>query len=83
MQFEEFAPVIGWWKDRTENGQAWKVPVAKVIENGYNLDIKNPNGKADLEHLPPEQLTESILKKEMRIAEIMAEIKQVLAAGIK
>lgn len=83
MQFEEFAPVIGWWKDRTENGQAWKVPVAKVIENGYNLDIKNPNGKADLEHLPPEQLTESILKKEIRIAEIMAEIKQVLAAGIK
>jgi type I restriction enzyme M protein len=83
MQFEEFAPVIEWWKDRKENGQAWKVPAAKVIENGYNLDIKNPNGKADLEHLPPEQLTESILKKEQRIAEIMAEIKQVLAAGIK
>jgi type I restriction enzyme M protein len=83
MQFEDFAPVIEWWKDRKENGQAWKVPVAKVIENGYNLDIKNPNGKVDLEHLPPEQLTESILKKEMRIAEIMLEIKQVLAAGIK
>jgi type I restriction-modification system DNA methylase subunit len=82
MQFEEFAPVIEWWKDRKENGQAWKVPAAKVIENGYNLDIKNPNGKADLEHLPPEQLTESILKKEMRIAEIMAEIKQVLAEGM-
>ena len=55
----------------------------KVIESGYNLDIKNPNGKADLEHLPPEQLTESILKKEQRIAEIMLEIKQVLAEGIK
>jgi type I restriction enzyme M protein len=83
MQFEEFAPVIEWWKDRKENGQAWKVPAAKVIENGYNLDIKNPNGKVDLEHLPPEQLTESILKKEQRIAEIMVEIKQVLADGIK
>jgi type I restriction enzyme M protein len=83
MQFEDFAPVIEWWKDRKENGQAWKVPATKVIENGYNLDIKNPNGKADLEHLPPEQLTESILKKEQRIAEIMAEIKQVLADGIK
>lgn len=83
MQFEEFAPVIEWWKDRKENGQAWKVPAAKVIESGYNLDIKNPNGKADLEHLPPEQLTESILKKEQRIAEIMVEIKQVLADGIK
>jgi len=48
------------------------VPAAKVIESNYNLDIKNPNGKADLEHLQPEQLTESILKKEMRIAEIKA-----------
>lgn len=83
MQFEEFAPVIEWWKERKENAQAWKVPAAKVIDNGYNLDIKNPNGKADLEHLPPEQLTESILKKEQRIAEIMLEIKQVLADGIK
>jgi type I restriction enzyme M protein len=83
MQFEEFAPVIEWWKDRKENGQAWKVPAAKVIENGYNLDIKNPNGKVDLGHLPPEQLTESILKKEQRIAELMVEIKQVLADGIK
>jgi type I restriction enzyme M protein len=83
MQFEEFAPVIEWWKDRKENGQAWKVPATKVIENGYNLDFKNPNGKPDLEHLPPEQLTESILKKEMRIAELMVEIKQVLAEWIK
>ncbi|MFZ3058407.1 MAG: class I SAM-dependent DNA methyltransferase [Candidatus Methanoperedens sp.] len=83
MQFEEFAPVIEWWKERKENGHAWKVSAAKVVESGYNLDIKNPNGKPDLEHLPPEQLTESILKKEQRIAEIMAEIKQVLADGIK
>ena len=56
---------------------------AKVIESGYNLDIKNPNGKADLEHLPPEQLTENILKKEQRIAEIMSEIKKTLVEGIK
>lgn len=63
MPFEEFEPVIAWWKDRMENGNAWKVPVGKIVESGYNLDIKNPSGKADLEHLPPEQLTESILKK--------------------
>ncbi|MFZ3170219.1 MAG: class I SAM-dependent DNA methyltransferase [Candidatus Methanoperedens sp.] len=82
IQFEELAPVIEWWKDKKENEHAWKVHAVKAIESGYNLDIKNPNGKADLEHLPPEQLTESILKKEHRIAEIMAEIKQVLADGL-
>ena len=83
MQFEQFKPVIEWWKDRKENEYAWKVSVKKIIESGYNLDIKNPNSKQDLEHLPPEQLAESTLKKELRIAEIMNEIKQILAEGIK
>ena len=44
-----------------------------------NLDIKNPNAEEALEHLPPEQLVESILTKEKRIIEIMGEIKKVLA----
>ncbi len=44
-----------------------------------NLDIKNPNRQHDLEHLPPDQLVESILAKEQRITEIVAEIRQVLA----
>lgn len=83
LKFEEFEPVINWWKDRKENELAWKVPVDKIVESGYNLDIKNPNSKQDLEHLPPEQLTENILKKELRIAEIMAEIKKTLSEGIK
>lgn len=62
-----------------ENEHAWRVPVERIIENGYNLDIKNPAGKEDFEHLPPEQLLEDIVKKEQRILEIMGEIRQVLA----
>ena len=38
-----------------------------------------PNGKKDLEQLPPEELVESILAKEERIVEIMDEIKWLLA----
>jgi hypothetical protein len=34
--------------------------------------------QADITHLPPEPLAESILKKEQRIAELMAEIKSLL-----
>ena len=47
----------------------------------YNLDIKNPRGKQDFEHMPPAQLADDILNKELRIAEIVAEIKQVLAGA--
>ena len=44
----------------------------------FNLDRKNPNAKDDFEHLPPEQLADDILQKELRIAEIMREIKELL-----
>jgi hypothetical protein len=43
-----------------------------------NLDVKNPRRAADLEHLPPAELAESILSKERQIGEIMDEIKQLL-----
>ena len=43
-----------------------------------NLDVKNPRGAPDLEHLPPEQLVADILTKEQRIVEIVGEIKAVL-----
>jgi len=48
-----------------------------------NLDIKNPSAEEALEHLPPEQLVESILTKEKRIIEVMGEIKNVLAGAGK
>ncbi len=32
--------------------------------------------------MPPEQLVEDIIKKEQRISDIMAEIKQVLDKGV-
>ncbi|HEY3321214.1 MAG TPA: class I SAM-dependent DNA methyltransferase [Planctomycetota bacterium] len=81
IQFEEFAPLLAWWKERAENERAWKVPARDILANGCNLDIKNPRGQVDFEHLPPEQLAEDILKKELRIAEIMGEIKKVLAGA--
>jgi type I restriction enzyme M protein len=81
LQYEEFAECITWWDNREENQSAWKVPVEQILANDCNLDIKNPNGKQDFEHLPPEQLVDDIMKKEQRIAEIVLEIKQVLGKG--
>lgn len=59
-------------KDEQSQGDAlyWAV---------FNLDQKNPITAQDFEHLPPEQLVASIIDKEQRILELMAEIKQSLA----
>jgi type I restriction enzyme M protein len=78
IQFEEFADCIKWWSRRKENDRAWRVPAQQIIDNNFNLDLKNPNAKDNFEHLPPEQLAEDILQKELRIAEIVREIKEIL-----
>lgn len=48
----------------------------------YNLDRKHPDSQEDLEHLPPEELVNSILAKEQRIAEIMREIEAALGEPV-
>jgi type I restriction enzyme M protein len=79
IQFEEFAPLIAWWNEREENERAWKVPAVEILENNANLDRKNPHGKEDIIHLPPEQIAASILEKEQRIVEIVGNIQELLA----
>ena len=78
LQFEEFEPCMKLWKKREENERAWKISAEEIIANNYNLDRKNPRGKVDFEHLPPEQLVDDILEKERRITELMLEIKTIL-----
>lgn len=80
MQFEDFRACMAWWGKREENDQAWRVPVKELLETGCNVDRKNPRGKVDFEHLPPDQLADDILQKELRIAELMREIKAALGA---
>jgi type I restriction enzyme M protein len=81
MQFDEFKGCMAWWAKREENDQAWKVSAKELLDANCNLDRKNPRAKVDFEHLPPEQLADDILKKELRIAELMQEIKAALGAS--
>ncbi len=82
LQYEEFADCLAWWRKRTGNDRAWKVPVEQVLKYdaegrlaSVNLDVKNPNGKADFEHLPPALLVDDIIAKERQILELLTEIK--------
>lgn len=81
IQPEAFNDCLTWYRStqRTQNERAWCVPAEQIAANNFNLDIKNPSRKEDLEHLPPNELAESILAKEKQIAAIMEEIKGLLA----
>lgn len=80
MQFEEFRSCIEWCSAQEECEQAWSIPAAELLAANCNLDRKNPRAKVDFEHLPPDQLVDDILNKEMRIAELMREVKAALGA---
>jgi type I restriction enzyme M protein len=80
MQFEEFNDCMKWWNKREGNDHAWKVSAKELLDANCNLDRKNPRAKVDFKHLPPEQLADDILKRELRIAALMQEIKVALGA---
>ena len=81
IQFEEFADCIAWWGKRRENDHAWIVSAELLLEENCNLDRENPRAMVDLKHLPPDRLADDILSKELRIAQIMREIKGVLGTA--
>jgi len=79
LQDAEFDECRALWAERPVTDHSWRVPVGQVVENGYNLDLKNPAAQNTLAHRSPEELAESILAKEQRIAEIVARIRRALA----
>jgi type I restriction enzyme M protein len=85
LQYEEFAPCIGWWNNRTENDNAWKVQAKDIItydENGkllnVNLDQKNPNRKGEFEYREPALIISSLIKKERILMQLINEISNEL-----
>ena len=80
---EENFFLIQWYPD-VESAKA-KLAELDAMGDGsrqYLVDMslkrENPSSAETLEHLPPEQLAEDIIKKERRILELMEEIKAEL-----
>ena len=78
---EEFEPVRKWWggaarKGRATNNFAWKISIDEIKKRNYNLDFKNPNGNAKIEHKDPKEVLESIADTEKEIIKILGEIKK-------
>jgi type I restriction enzyme M protein len=91
IRIEEFDLEKAWWHggpegkgrdDREETDHAWRVPVADIKANNYNLDIKNPN-TADDGPGDPDELLDEMLILQHAIDEIRVQLKNELAAALK
>lgn len=75
MRFEEFADCQAWWADRQNNERAWRVPIADLEANGFNLDLRNPNRPDDLAHRPPTDLLAELVETERQILALLEALK--------
>lgn len=83
LRDEEFELLKKWWggksrRGRQETDHSWRIPAKQIIDDNYNLDLKNPTAAKALEHLPPEELVSGIIQKEKQILTIMEEIQEML-----
>lgn len=79
IQKSEFASLKEWWGKRVENEQAWKVPVEKIAESGWNLDIKNPFVKEEEVTHTTAELLDKLSVSFKKSDELIAELRNGLA----
>ena len=83
MRYEEFAECAEWWGgekriDRKENDHAWRVPIADIIDNNYNLDLANPRERDELAQRTPSELMAELIATEKEILSILTALQSDL-----
>lgn len=75
IRIEEFDPIKTWWNNRSENENAWKVPIKTIIERGYDLDIKNPNKVVEEVSYNREEIIQNLEKSFKESIALLNELK--------
>lgn len=86
MRFEEFSECQAWWGGpdrvgRVEHEHAWRVPIADIENNDFNLDLTNPNAPSELAHKPPEELVNDLIDTEAQILGLLEDFRSALERG--
>ncbi|MGT2471675.1 N-6 DNA methylase [Paraburkholderia terrae] len=88
IRIEEFAGEKAWWgseadgfASRVENEFAWKVDMATIQANGYNLDQKNPHRGEAISRDPDELLAE-YQRLTGQAQTLRDELKRILAGAL-
>ncbi len=81
LRDEDLVDLEAWWGgperlDRKQGPRSWRVPVSELIDNGFNLDLRNPNAANDLAHRPPAELIADIITAEKEILGLLVEISE-------
>jgi len=78
IKISEFDTLKNWWEEKCENEQAWKVDIKTIIDNGYNLDIKNPHKEEEEEIHSSSELLEMLHSSFKKSDELLEKLKSEL-----
>jgi len=78
---DDFRDCYEKWKTTEISEYSWIVTAQEIEKADYDLTARNPNRKADFEHLPPGEILSGIIEKEKKIAEILEELQEDLKEG--
>jgi type I restriction enzyme M protein len=65
-----------------ESELAWRVPIATIQANGYNLNMKNPH-TVDVAHRDFGEMLGDYRRLEGDVADTRAQLRQVLMAALE
>jgi type I restriction enzyme M protein len=78
IQAKEFDPIKTWWLDRQESDICWKVNIQTIIDNGYNLDIKNPTKKEEAQEHNSAELMEMLQVSFQKSNDLLEQLKMAV-----
>jgi type I restriction enzyme M protein len=79
-EFDDFAEVLEWMKDKKDNDNAWTVKVGDIKE--YNLDLKNPNDVEPTIDLSPHELIRKIISDEKKTLDLLKDVENLINTEI-
>lgn len=79
MQFEEFGPALNWWHEREESELAWSVSADLVLQNGCNLDLKNPTTAKITDSTSPHDIMQRMIHNQSTLSHILQELSDHLS----
>lgn len=78
IRIKEFDFEKEWWNDRDNKkfkNNCWEVSIGEIQKRNYNLDINNPNGKAEEESLSSKEILEKLEESFEKSRELIEKIK--------
>lgn len=75
LLYEEFAPMVEWWRSRIENGQAWHISAKSLL--GSNIDLAQQHPRHSSVNLPePAAIIGSVRKLKDESEQLLVRLEE-------